>query len=213
MESQSPNLLIPRRTEGRLELLLRRYVKNGSKGDLHLGDMGLTELPEMLKYIDVDGDFYCGRNKLTSLKNAPRSITGAFNCYNNRLTSLVGFPKGVMYFEGDGNTTLHSLEGSPEKIEGSFSCSLSGLTTLKGSPKIIGTETKGGSFWCTCNKLEDLEGAPQYVYGSFYCGNNHLRSLKGAPLMVETTFDCKENPVLFTEEQVRMVCDAGKVRV
>jgi hypothetical protein len=57
-----------------------------------------------------------------------------------------------------------------------------------------------------------LEGSPKTVGGIFGCDNNDLTSLAGAPKTVGEFFDSRYNPVRFTEEQVRAVCDVkGKV--
>jgi len=81
--------------ENRLDKYIRLYIKNGSKGTLNLQHSNLTVLPEMLKDIKVDGDFYCGNNNLTSLKNSPKTVTGVFGCSSNKLISLEGAPKFV----------------------------------------------------------------------------------------------------------------------
>ena len=83
LEGTAPDIFIPRRIEGRVERMIRLYVKNGSKGDLDLSDMNLTELPEILKDITVGGSFYCYNNLLTSLAGAPSSVGENFYCRNN----------------------------------------------------------------------------------------------------------------------------------
>ena len=95
LENTAPNIFIPRRMENRLDKYIRLYIKNGSKGTLNLQHSNLTVLPEMLKDIKVDGDFYCGNNNLTSLKNSPKTVTGVFGCSSNKLISLEGAPKFV----------------------------------------------------------------------------------------------------------------------
>ena len=95
LDNTAPNIFIPRRMENRLDKYIRLYIKNGSKGTLNLQHSNLTVLPEMLKDIKVDGDFYCGNNNLTSLKNSPKTVTGVFGCSSNKLTSLEGAPKFV----------------------------------------------------------------------------------------------------------------------
>jgi len=95
LESTAPNIFIPRRIEGRLERLIKTYIRNGNKGNLNLQDLNLTVLPEMLKDITVDGDFYCGNNNLTSLENCPKTVSGVFGCSSNFLKSLEGAPKTV----------------------------------------------------------------------------------------------------------------------
>jgi len=95
LENTVPNIFIPRRMENRLDKYIRLYIKNGSKGKLSLQDLNLTVLPEMLKDITVDGDFYCGNNNLTSLENCPKTVSGVFGCSSNFLKSLEGAPKFV----------------------------------------------------------------------------------------------------------------------
>ena len=94
-ESTAPDIFIPRRTEDRLERMVKQYIRNGSKGNLDVSDLKLIVLPDMLKDISVAGSFYCGNNKLTSLTGAPKTVGGTFRCAYNNLTSLDGAPKTV----------------------------------------------------------------------------------------------------------------------
>ena len=95
LEGKPPSIFVPRRIEGRVERLIKTYIRNGNKGKLNLQDLNLTVLPEMLKDITVDGDFYCGNNNLTSLENCPKTVSGVFGCSSNFLKSLEGAPKFV----------------------------------------------------------------------------------------------------------------------
>jgi hypothetical protein len=95
LEAKSPSIFIPRRIEGRVDRLIKTYIRNGSKGKLSLQDLNLTVLPEMLKDITVDGDFFCGNNHLTTLENCPKTVNGVFGCSSNKLISLEGAPKFV----------------------------------------------------------------------------------------------------------------------
>ena len=95
LEGKSSTIFIPRRIEGRVERMIKTYIRNGSKGKLSLQDLNLTILPEMLKDITVDGDFFCGNNNLTSLENCPKTVSGVFGCSSNFLKSLEGAPKFV----------------------------------------------------------------------------------------------------------------------
>ena len=131
LESTAPDIFVPRRLEDRLERLVSLYIRNGSKGDLDLSDLNLTVLPEMLKDITVDGDFYCGTNNLTSLENCPKTVGGNFYCGHNKLTSL---------------------DGAPETVGGSFYCSFNYLTSLTGAPKFV-----GGVFSCGFNEIKFTE--------------------------------------------------------
>ncbi len=81
LEGKPPSIFIHRRIEDRLERMISLYIRNGSKGNLVLRLMNLTELPEILKNVSVDGSFDCGNNKLTSLINAPKFVGGTF-CFS-----------------------------------------------------------------------------------------------------------------------------------
>lgn len=141
IEAKSPSIFVPRRTEDRLDRLIRNYIRGGTSGDLNLGGFGLTKLPDILKDIVVGGFFNCGGNKLTSLENCPPIIGAGFNCSNNKLTSL---------------------EGGPDTVRGNYFCINNNLTNLKGAPKKI-----YGDFFCSINRLKSLEGAPQQINGDF----------------------------------------------
>jgi hypothetical protein len=128
LESTAPDIFIPRRTEDRLERMVKQYIRNGSKGNLDVSDLKLIVLPDMLKDISVSEDFYCGNNNLTSLINAPKSVGGSFFCVNN---------------------DIKSLEGVPKTVGGSFDCSYNNLTTLEGAPTSV-----GGYFSCSNNPVQ-----------------------------------------------------------
>jgi hypothetical protein len=125
--------------------------------------------------------------------------------------NLTKFPDVLKYvnvgrdFYCSGNK-LASLEGAPVSVDGDFYCDGNQLTSLEGAPKSV-----GGGFNCNSNQLTSLEGAPVSVgggfYGGFYCSSNQLTSLEGAPKSVDGGFYCYNNPVKFTEEQVRAICD------
>jgi hypothetical protein len=95
LEGKPSTIFIPRRIEGRVDRLIKTYIRNGSKGKLSLQGLNLTVLPEMLKDITVDGDFFCGNNHLTTLENCPKTVNGVFGCSSNKLISLEGAPKFV----------------------------------------------------------------------------------------------------------------------
>ena len=52
-----------------------------------------TEIPEWLKYVEIEGELICSYNKLTTLKNCPQKIGGDLYCHDNLLISLEGCPK------------------------------------------------------------------------------------------------------------------------
>jgi hypothetical protein len=122
LEGKPPSIFVPRRIENRLERMIALYVRNGSKGNLDLSNLKLTKLPDILKDISVDRDFYCYTNNLTSLENCPKYVGGDFFCGHNLLKSLEGAPKTV---GGDFlcyNNKLKSLTGAPKFVGGEFSC-------------------------------------------------------------------------------------------
>ena len=81
---------------------------------VHLSNLKLTEIP--IKFNVVNGGFWCGNNRLVSLKNSPIIVKGNFCCDNNKLTSLKYYPK---------------------EIEGYFYCYNNNLTSLKYLPRIL----------------------------------------------------------------------------
>ena len=122
LESTAPDIFIPRRTEDRLERMIKIYIRNGSKGNLDVSDLKLIVLPDMLKDISVAGSFYCGNNKLTSLINAPKTVGGNFYCNFNKLESLEGAPQSVGNDFKCTFNNLESLEGAPQSVGGNFIC-------------------------------------------------------------------------------------------
>lgn len=149
LESTAPNIFIPRRMEDRVERMIKDYIRNGIKGNLDLSNRNLTVLPDILKNVTVDGNFWCGHNKLTSLKNAPSIVVGSFWCGNNKLTTLAG---------------------SPSSVGRNFDCSYNDLTSLEFAPTNVGRD-----FWCGVNGLTSLEFAPTSVGRDFDCIENTVK--------------------------------------
>ena len=153
LENSAPNLLIPRRIEGRIEkyvqATIQKYIKDGSKGNLDLSGLKLTKLPNNLKNVSVGESFICYNNKLTSLVGAPSSVGGDFSCEYNDLTSLTG---------------------APSSVGGDFSCYHNNLISLDGAPSSV-----GGNFICYKNKLTSLAGAPSSVGENFSCHHNAIK--------------------------------------
>jgi hypothetical protein len=116
------------------------------KGNVYLESLYLKKLPEWLADVEVDGDFGCINNMLTTLENAPRYVRRTFYCYNNRLISL---------------------KGAPREVIGGFHCFNNRLRTLQDAPRTV-----GGGFDCSYNNLKSLEGAPESVFGRFECRGN-----------------------------------------
>jgi len=173
---------------------IKNYIINEDgtvdvRGRVSLSDLGLNKLP--INFGNVEGDFYCSGNELTSLEGSPKSVGGYFDCSSNKLTSLKGSPKSVGGYFDCYNNQLTSLKGSPDSVGRDFDCSHNKLTSLKGSPDSV-----GGGFDCTNNKLNSLEGSPKSVGGHFDCSSNKLTSLEGSPKLVDGEFNCSGNQLL-----------------
>jgi len=171
------NLLVPRNIEGRKEKRKQLNIRMLSHQEVIDGDIEFdesfmdinpkfvklkevygtvllsggkwTEIPAWLKDVEIEIDFVCSNNQLTSLKNCPQKIGVNFYCSNNKLTSLVG---------------------CPQKIEGDFSCFVNKLISLEGGPKTV----KYG-FNCAKNNLESLDYCPKTVGRAFLCSNNKIK--------------------------------------
>ena len=145
-------------------------------GDFVCSDQKLTDFLG-IRFGEIKGDFYCGKNQLHSLEGAPLTVGGDFSCGRNKLTSL---------------------EGAPSSVGGDFYCNNNQLHSLVGAPSSV-----GGEFCCDNNLLHSLEGAPLTVEGGFSCDSNQLTSLVGAPLTVGGYFSCDNNPV--SEHSLNMI--------
>jgi hypothetical protein len=64
------------------------------------------------------------------------------------------------------------------------------------------------------NDFEDFTGAPEIVDGTFNCGHNPIVSLKGFPKQADiVVIHNFMNDYHLTEQEVRKVCNTGKVTV
>jgi len=129
-------------------------------GDLDISGRGLTKLPN-LSSVKVVGNFYCHKNKLSSLEHAPQSVGGNFYCFDNQLTSLMGAPHTV----GDdflcNKNKLSSLEHAPQSVGGDFYCFDNQLTLLEHMPQTFKTLTSDfGKFTSWDNVPQELRISP-----------------------------------------------------
>ncbi len=166
--------------------------------DVNIADKGLPYIP--VQFAVIDGDFLCGKNRLTSLKGAPRECK-KFCCNDNQLTSLIGAPNKCAVFDCCGNR-LTSLKYSPDSID-RFWCSNNRLVDLTGAP------SKCNWLDCDSNKLTSLNGSPDEC-NNLWCNNNKLTSLNGMPVKC-AYMDCRGNPMLADAsalpDDCEMVCD------
>ena len=161
-------------------------------GNVNILSQNITKLP--LRFGKVTGDFFCYKNKLTTLEGTPKEVGGDFYCYGNNLTTLEGAPTHVGGHFYCFHNKLTTLEGAPKEVGDYFDCSFNDLSTLKRAPIEV-----GGSFICRYNNLTTLEGAPKEVGGSFYCYHNELTTLKWAPEYIGGEVDFLPNDNLPTE--------------
>ena len=174
-------------------------------GNVNLNVCGLKELPDFSK-VKVRGNFCCSKNKLISLKGAPKKVGGSFWCDSNSLINLIGAPSEVGRDFCCSKNKLISLKGAPKKVGACFYCSNNQLTNLIGAPKEVGED-----FHCSNNQLTTLEGATQKVGGWFYCKNNQLTTLEGAPQKVKGDFDCSHNRLMSLEGKPQKIGGEFKI--
>lgn len=127
-------------------------------GDVNLSHSNLYYLP--LRFNKVKGDFFCHRNKLTTLSGCPKIISGNFACSSNQLTSLEHGPVKVGRHYNCNNNLLISLEYCPDIINGFLDCDDNKLTNLDFKPKGITNISFSGNPFMThsfCHYFNALE--------------------------------------------------------
>lgn len=215
-ESTVPDIFIPRRMKDRVDRYIKQYIRDGGKGKLNISYMYLTKLPEILKNIQIDGDFSCEGNHIESLENFPKSVGGAINLAWNKLRSLEGMNIEVVNageypgesFDCKGNY-LTDLKGGPKVVKGNYNCGENGLESLEGAPEKI-----EGNFYCSHNRLNSLIGGPIFVAKDFSASYNHLESLEGLPKFIGGNLYLMAIHKKFTVHQIRAISDVkGKIEL
>ena len=208
-ESTAPNIFIPRRMDDRVDRYIKQYIRDGGKGKLNISYMYLTKLPEILKNMEIDGDFSCEGNHIESLENFPKSVGGAINLAWNKLKSLEGLNIEVANagdYPGDSfnckGNYLTDLKGGPKVVKGNYNCSENDLVSLKGAPEKI-----EGYFYCGHNKLTSFVGGPIFVAKDFYGSFNNLESLEGLPKFIGGNLSLIAMHKIFTVRQIRAISD------
>lgn len=121
-----------------------------------------------VKFGQINGDFNCSLNELTSLEGAPHTVLGTFDCSWNNLTSLEYSPKKVGRSFFCHNNSLETLKGAPTEVKRTFDCSFNTLKNLSGGP--IRVES---IFNITSNDIRTFEGFPDFVgYRIYLIGNS-----------------------------------------
>ena len=62
-------------------------------GEVDIRNKSLTVIP--VQFNQVNGNFLCDHNQLTTLNGAPKKVMGNFGCSENKLTTLKWCPKKV----------------------------------------------------------------------------------------------------------------------
>ena len=215
-EQEVPDIFIPRRTEDRAVRYIKQYIRDGNKGKLDISYMSLKKLPDMLKNMEIDGDFVCEGNFIETLENFPKSVSGAINLSWNRLKSLEGLNIEVVNagdypgesFDCKGNH-LTDLKGGPKVVKGNYNCSENDLISLEGSPEKI-----EGNFYCIHNKLKSFVGGPIFVAKDFSGSFNDLESLEGFPKFIGGNVSLILLHKIFTVKEIRAISDVkGRIEL
>lgn len=145
LEAKSPSIFIPRRTDDRVERMIKTYIRNGIHGYLDLSEMNLDKIPEILKGITLDGSLNVGVNpKIKTLENSPSKIMGSFRCHSTGISDFVGGPEYV----GRGMYCYHCPK----------------FKSFVGSPKHIGPS---GFTVVVEHRLDSIDGIPEVIEGDF----------------------------------------------
>lgn len=201
-ENEVPDIFIPRKLQDRTIRFIQQYINNGSRGNLTLNHVKLTKLPEILKNVEVEGDFDCSGNYLDNLENFPKKVGGSINISYNFIKTLEGMNVDVIHgagFDCSGNE-LKSLKGGPKMVYGDYLCVENDLITLEGAPQIV-----PGSFVCSYNNLTSLRGAPIKVGKDFACNFNKIDSLEGLPKEIGHHLYIIVNHKIFTVKEIRSI--------
>ena len=87
--------------------------------DVDISDNYFTEIP--VKFKEVSGDFFCGINNLTTLKNCPIYVGENFSCDMIRAKSLEYCPDEVMGDFSCEYNTIEELPSTKKIVHGNFS--------------------------------------------------------------------------------------------
>jgi hypothetical protein len=85
LEGKPPSILVPRRTDDRVDRLINLYIRNGNKGDLNLSSVDITQLPDNLK--TVDGNLYLYFSKITKLPDN-LTVNGVLNLQSSKIREI-----------------------------------------------------------------------------------------------------------------------------
>jgi hypothetical protein len=85
----------------------------GAKGDFDISGEDVSKLPD-LSMVDLDGNYNCRYNLLSSLAGLPRTITGAVDCRDNPNLEVFGDAPDNIKIISDYGTFASKSEMPPE---------------------------------------------------------------------------------------------------
>jgi hypothetical protein len=103
-------------------------------GNVDLIKQKLKTIP--VQFGEINGNFYCWYNDLTSLEGCPHTVKGSFFCNFNKLDNLKGGPKYVLDEYNCSCSTLKSLEGCALEV-GTLNFRKNKLVSMIGISPII----------------------------------------------------------------------------
>jgi len=108
------------------------------RGSVNLAMSQITRLPVQFK--EVEGNFVCAHNLLTSLLGSPRVVGGNFDCAHNLLSNMHHAPKQVGGYFSCAHNMITSLELSPERVHKHFNCVSNSIANLDHIPDFVGDD-------------------------------------------------------------------------
>lgn len=150
------------------------------EGNLNLSNMGLSKLPD-LSECQVNGNFDCSHNPLTSLHGCPMYVCGYFTCTHTNITTLKhmstvydGFVANIDLSHNK-LKNLHDMSECCDVIDACIDVSHNELTDLRGVGR-AGDSIK--ILDCSHNKLKSLSGINgSCQYATIDCSYNNLSRL------------------------------------
>lgn len=194
-------------------------------GSLILSGNGLTTLNNFPELVTENIDLV--RNPLISLKGIKQNFITTLKV-GGKFPDFEGCPPNVTRLTCVGNIRLTSLKHMPTNISEIkiMAGSLKSLEHLTQNQRctytlmdcriksLVGLPTRCRALNVAFNDFEDFTGAPEIVDGTFNCGHNPIVSLKGFPKQADiVVIHNFMNDHHLTEQEVRKVCNTGKVTV
>ena len=168
-----------------------------------LGSQRLEHIP--VKFHEIEGSFYCDKNKLTNLNFCPLIVQGKLNLSHNALTQLKGVTKDIKGSLDCSHNLLTSFAYAPAYIGHNLYFHSNRITSLVGMPRverdILGED----------NLISSLKGVQSVVNGRLVLSRNLLTSLEDGPQEVRTLWvdDNKIDTLLYLPQRADSINFSG----